>query len=101
MSETSRNGTGSTFPVGCGFLSAADIQAAIEGRLAPDRRAEFEGHIEAGCADCVTLAVDLEVYTHVVSRGALPAERREADGEAEPLRQRLRREARKRDTIPS
>lgn len=101
MSETRQDGRGPSFPVGCGFLSATDVQAAIEGRLAPERRTEFERHIVAGCADCVTLAADLETYSRVVSRGVLPAERREAEREAEPLRQRLRSKIRKRDTVPS
>ena len=89
------------FPAGCGFLSAGDIQAALEGRISPERKLEFEAHIERGCSDCVTLAADLETFRRLLAGGPLDTERREEEKLAEPLRARLRMEIRKRKLTSS
>lgn len=83
------------FDAGCGYLSAEEVEAALDGRLSDERLAEFDRHIEDGCSDCVTLAADLRVFRRVVEEGVLETERREDDRQAELLRARLAREANK------
>jgi len=83
-----------SFDPGCGFLSPAEIDDALNGRLPESRFAEFDGHVEQGCAECVTLAADLELFRTVEADGPLAIERREDDAHAAAFRERLRREVR-------
>ena len=53
-----------------------------------------DGHVEEGCAECVTLAADLNLFRAVAADGPLEIERREDDARAETFRERLRREVR-------
>lgn len=77
-------------PAGCGFLSQKEIGEALEGRLPEERRNELELHVEQGCAECVTLVVDLEVFRGVLADGVSEMEARESDLQAEILAGRLR-----------
>lgn len=94
---TDRSDSDATFPSGCGFLSTADLQDFIDGRLAPARMEEFDRHVAGGCAACVTLAADLEVYHRLLRGGLHEGERREAEQQANTLRERLRKELRRRN----
>ncbi|HEU5181335.1 MAG TPA: hypothetical protein VFW45_11110 [Candidatus Polarisedimenticolia bacterium] len=94
---TDRSDTDTTFRSRCGFLSAADLQDFLDGRLAAARQEEFDRHVAGGCAECVTLAADLEVYRRLIKSGPSESERREAEQQAETLRERLRKELRRRN----
>lgn len=101
MSDGTKDKGISEYTAGCGFLSAKDLQEAIEGRLSPPRRTEFEAHVDKGCSECITLAADLETFRRILASGTLESERREAEKLAEPLRALLRREIRRRNLISS
>jgi hypothetical protein len=82
------------FDPGCGFLSAEEIDDALNGQLSEARFAEFDVHVEDGCAECVTLAADLELFRAVATDEPLQIERREDDAHAAAFRERLRQEVR-------
>jgi len=79
---------------GCGFLSVAEIEAAIESVLPPARREAFERHVADGCGACALLAADLDVFAGVAADGILETERDEFEAGREMLEARLRREVR-------
>lgn len=87
--------------VGCGFLSLQELDAAVAGRLAPERRDEFERHAGQGCSACVMLAVDLATFRRILAGGPTETERAEADIQSESLRTRLRAEIRRREPASS
>ncbi|MCP3979464.1 MAG: tetratricopeptide repeat protein [bacterium] len=76
-------------PAGCGFLSAREIDAWIEGEVPEPRRHEFQGHSHQ-CAPCALLAADLEVFHGVAARGILESEQREFDETSALLKAQLR-----------
>jgi tetratricopeptide (TPR) repeat protein len=84
------------FRPGCGFLTQAEVEAWIDGRLPADRAAALAAHLEEGCDACAEIAADLAVFAEVVSREPSAVETRESDRQAEMLRARLRREVRAR-----
>lgn len=101
MSDDKQTGPMPAFAAGCGFLSADDLQSAIAGRLARERRVEFDRHIESGCSECITLAADLETFRRVLAGGPLNSEKTEEEQLSEPLRTLLRREIRRRNLTSS
>jgi len=101
MSDANQTGSMPPFTAGCGFLSVQDLQAAIAGKLSPQRREEFDQHIESGCSECITLAADIVAFRRVLSGGPLDSEQREEEQLSEPLRSMLRREIRRRNLTPS
>ena len=82
-----RNGS----PDGCGFLSPAEVEQALAGRLPDGRRGAFERHVEGGCGPCALLAADLDVFIDAVREGPSETERAEFDLKSPMLEARLRR----------
>lgn len=62
---------------GCGFLSAAEFEALVEGRLEPERRAGFVEHRDSGCGRCALAAADAEVFGGVAEAGVTAWEAKE------------------------
>ena len=96
MNDSKSAGRTPPFTPGCGFLSTGEIEAILEGRFPDARRQEFDKHIESPCSQCVTLAADLSRFRQIVVSGPSESERRAEESLAEPLRDVLQREIRRR-----
>ena len=91
----------SNSPEGCGFLSPVELELAISGTLDDERRADFDRHLDQGCADCLLLDADLEIFAGAVRDGLREQEASEFAARAPMLLARLSREAARRTKPPS
>ncbi len=78
---------------GCSFLGLEETRLHAEGRLGPDRIADWTRHIDDGCAECRMLAADLESYADLLANGAVGREREEFGRREQMLRKRMVQEA--------
>jgi len=73
----------------CDNLSRAEQEDLVEGRLGPERLAEFEAHASV-CASCGELLEDLQRYRNLVATGlTIPSERNAFDGTDAAVRRKL------------